>query len=446
MATLHSNKMRIDLKRGLDVRLGGEPEQIIEDMVESERTALVLDDYRDLRPALAVAAGDRVALGQKLFVDRRHPEVAYTAFDSGVVRDIQRSAKRRIRHLVIERDGEDAVSFLQHAAAAISGLSSVAVRDILLASGAWTALRARPFDRVASPDVEPRALFVTAIDTNPLAPDPALVLGGCAEEFVVGLNAVSKLTPGTTYVCTSPGAPIPVPDGERLLRIEIGGPHPAGLPGTHIHASGLPVQEQPDLWYVGYQDVAAIGKLLLTGRIAPERIVAIAGPAATHPRLVRTRLGAELAGWSRESAARPCRVISGSPLCGTGSALYLGRYHNQVTFLPEISGEQAHSRSWVTAVSDMLRGARVGVTSSTALNGSPSGMLPLEIFERVWPFRTPPLPLLRALLTGDAEGAARLGCLGLAEEDLALCGYVCPAKRDYAAALRETLRLIERLG
>lgn len=438
--------MRIDLKRGLDVRLGGAPEQLIRETLDTQRAALVLGDYRDLRPALAVAVGDRVALGQKLLVDRRQPEVAYTSFLSGVVREIQRGARRHIYHLVMERDGEDAVSFAQHSAASVAQLSAVAVREVLLASGAWTALRARPFDRVASPAVKPRALFVTAIDTNPLAPDPAVVLAESAEEFAVGLTAVSKLTAGSTFVCTSPGAPIPVPDGEHLLRLEIGGPHPAGLPGTHIHASGLAIQAQPDLWYVGYQDVAAIGKLLLGGRVAPERIVAIAGPAARRPRLVRTRLGAELAGWSEESAMQPCRIISGSPLHGTGSAAYLGRYHNQVTFLPDVSRAQIRSRFRIAAAIDMLRGARVGETSSTALNGSPSGMLPLEIFERVWPFRSSPVPLLRALLTGDEDGAARLGCLGLAEEDLALCGYVCPAKRDYATALRETLRSIERLG
>jgi Na+-transporting NADH:ubiquinone oxidoreductase subunit A len=436
--------MRIDLKRGLDVRLGGAPEQLIRETLEAERTALVLDDYHDLRPALAVAVGDRVALGQKLLVDRRHPEVAYTAFHSGVVREIRRGARRHIRHLVVEHDGEEAVSFAQHSAASVARLSATAVREVLLASGAWTALRARPFDRVASPAIEPRALFVTAMDTNPLAPDPAVVLTECVEEFAVGLTAVSKLTAGSTFVCTAPGAPIPVPDSECLLRLEIGGPHPAGLPGTHMHASGLEIRAHPDLWYVGYQDVAAMGKLLLGGRVAAERIVAIAGPAARQPRLVRTRLGTELAGWSEEAAVRPCRIISGSPLSGTGCAAYLGRYHKQVTFLPEPAREQA--RSWIAAVSDILRGARVGATSSTAQNGAPSGMLPLEIFELVWPFRRSPVPLLRALLTGDEDGAVRLGCLGLAEEDLALCGYVCPAKRDYATALRETLRSIERLG
>ena len=438
--------MRVDLKNGLDLRLSGAPEQTISDTVESDRIALVLDDYHDLRPVLAVAVGDRIALGQKLLTDRKYPEVAYTSFVSGIVREIQRGAKRRIRYLIVERDGEDAVSFPRHTADSVAGLSAAAVREILMASGAWTALRARPFDRVASPDVEPRALFVTAIDTNPLAPDPAVVLAECAKEFAVGLNAVSKLTPGTTYVCTAPGASLAPPQGPRARRIEFGGPHPAGLPGTHIHAVGLPIQAQPDLWHIGYQDIAAIGKLLLTGRLAPERVISIAGPNARRPRLIRTCLGADLAMVSGEAVTKAGRVVSGSPLSGTGPALFLGRYHNQVTLLPEVSTATARARSWAAVARDVLRGAGVGTTSSTALNGLPSGMLPLEIFEQVWPFKSPPAPLLRALLVGDADGAARLGCLGLAEEDLALCGYVCPAKRDYATALRVTLQSIERLG
>lgn len=438
--------MRVDLKRGLDVQLGEAPEQIVKGHFDTERTALVLNDYQDLHPTLTVTVGDRVALGQRLFINRKHPEVAYTSFSAGIVRDIQRGAKRRINYVVIERDGEKAVSFPQHSISEAGRLTGAVVRDILLSSGAWVALRSRPFDRVATPEIEPRAIFVTAIDTNPLAPDPAAVLAGRPEEFAVGLKAIATLTSGTTYVCMAPGAEIEVPDDTGLRSIAFGGPHPAGLPGTHIHSVGLPVHIQPDLWHIGYQDVVAIGTLLLTGRVAPERIISIAGPATKHPGLVRTCLGAAVEALSGKVEVPRSRAISGSPLCGTGSAVFLGRYHNQLTFVPEPPSKTNRQRSWSMRCGDLLRGMRGDVSTDTALNGWPSGMLPLENFERVWPFRNSPAALLRALLAGDTDSAARLGCLGLVEEDLALCGYVCPAKREYAAALRRALQTIEKFG
>jgi Na+-transporting NADH:ubiquinone oxidoreductase subunit A len=438
--------MRVDLKRGLNVNLGNAPNQTISEHVDSERTALVLDDYHDLHPILSVTAGDRVALGQRLFVDRRHPQVAFTSFTSGVVLDIQRGAKRRIRHLIVERDGENAVAFPQHSIATAARLPRAAVHDILLSSGAWVAIRARPFNRVASPEIEPRAIFVTAIDTNPLAPHPAVVLADRIKEFGVGLTALASLTAGQIYVCVAPGTSLKMPCSEQIQLIEFGGPHPAGLAGTHMHAVGLPINQQPDLWHVGYQDVAAIGSLLLTGRVSPERVISIAGPAAKTPRLIRSCLGTETAAYSNE-ACTPChRVLSGSPLSATRHAQYLGRYDNQLTLIPESANQEAKARTWITRIRELLRGAHGDPTFDTAINGWTSGMLPVEAFERVWPFSSPPAPLLRALLAGDTDGAARLGCLGLAEEDLALCEFMCPAKQNYTAALRETLRTIEKFG
>jgi Na+-transporting NADH:ubiquinone oxidoreductase subunit A len=439
--------MRVTLKRGLDVQIGIPPGRAISPRVDARRSALLLNDYRDLRASLTVAVGDRVSVGQRLCVDRKHPGVAYTSFCSGVVREIERAAKRRVQSVVVERDGsEDTETFPHFSSSAAAHLSRSELRDLLLRSGAWTSFRSRPFDRVASPDIEPRAIFVTAIDTNPLAPDPSVVLSDQIESFSVGLRAVAKLTTGTTYVCIAPGAAIPTADGDRLRTIEFAGPHPAGLPGTHIHAVGVDVRLPADLWHIGYQDVAAIGALLLTGKVAPERIVSLIGPDATDARLMRINLGDEI----RERAHRPddaqYRVISGSPLFGTGDARFLGRYDRQITRLPNVVGAPIGARSIYSRLLNIIRGPRSGAVVDTAMNGWPSGMLPVEAFDRVWPFRTAPAALLRALLAEDVSTAERLGCLGLTEEDLALCAYVCPAKRDYATALRTVLQSIEQLG
>jgi Na+-transporting NADH:ubiquinone oxidoreductase subunit A len=434
--------MRIELKRGLDIRLGGAPVQRVAGAFEPARIALLPPDYRDLHPALAAEVGDRVRAGQPLFHDRREPALCFTSFVSGTVVDIRRGARRRVLAVVVARDGDDAISFPQHSAAAVSRLPVDELRDILLRSGAWTALRARPGDRVASPAIEPRALFVTAIDTRPLAPDPSVVLADSIEPFVAGVKALARLASGKTYVCVAPNANVPVPECERIERVEIAGPHPAGLPGTHLHAVGLPVTRAADLWHIGYQEVAAIGRLLLTGKVSARRIVALSGPGAREPRLLRTIPGADLGRLADERADGNCRILSGSPLDGDGQAEYLGRYHNQVTLLPAASLPRG-----LAPLPARLAGLLRGILSASAavnVRGTAGGMLPLEAFERVWPFRTPPLPMLRALLADDVESAEQLGCLGLVEEDLALCGYVCPGRNDYGSALRRALASIER--
>ena len=280
------------------------------------------------------------------------------------------------------------------------------------------------------------------MDTNPLAPDPAAILASQSAEFEMGLLALSKLTMGPTYVCCAPDFRFTLPDVETIHALRFSGPHPAGLPGTHIHSVGLNISMESEVWYVGYQDVAAIGSLLLTGRLSSTRIIALGGPAAGRPRLVKINQGADLTWCGSEANCPNYRIISGSILNGTGSAQFLGRYHNQITLLPDNIHDDTEHRSWRALARDLFIGARPRPATDTKLGGWPSGMLPLEVFDTVWPFNFPPAPLLRALLTADVEAALTLGCIGLSAEDLALCNYVCPAKRDYGAALRATLQVI----
>jgi len=433
--------MLIKLKRGFDLPMTGAPEQVIHPAPPLRTVALVGADYIDLKHSLAVVEGERVRLGQTLCSDRRYSEVRYTAPGSGYVRAINRGAKRRLASIVLELDGDEAETFPAHESQDLANLTVSTVTGILLRSGLWTAFRARPYGRVPPPNVLPRALFITALDTNPLAVDPAVVIAEHAEDFSHGIKVLSRLAIDRTYLCKSPATNLVAPAVEGLVTAEFQGPHPAGLPGTHIHrlASGNDVSA----WYVGYQDVIAVGKLFLTGRLWPERIVALGGPGLARPRLVRARIGASLDELLSGESVADCRVISGSVLSGrraTQAATHLGRYHQQVTVLPEIA-----SRNTAPGLlARLMNRNRESRPVDTAVNGLPSGMLPLETFERVWPLEIPPSPLLRALLVRDVETARALGCLALDEEDLALCSYVCPAKYDYGSALRETLRAIER--
>ncbi len=434
----------VNVTRGLDIGLAGVPDHTIIDTIATDTASLDVNVGGERRTTLTVAVGDRVKLGEPLLLDRDCPGLNHTSPVCGIVKRIDAASRRRVNQVVIERDGEEAIQFPQHTPLSLEQLTRAEIRELLLVSGTWSAIRARPFDRIALPTVVPRALFVTAMDTNPLAPDPATVLASQAAEFEIGLLALSKLSSGPTYVCCAPCFSLTVPEGTTIRTLQFAGPHPAGLPGTHIHSVGLNVNMESDLWYIGYQDVAAIGSLLLLGRPTSTRIIASGGHATTRPRLVKMNYGADLSWCKGEANCVAYRTISGSVLNGAGPAQFLGRYHNQITLLPERTDDSAERRSWRQLARDLFRGARPHDAVDTLLAGWPSGMLPLEVFDTVWPFNFPPAPLLRALLTGDADAALTLGCIGLAPEDLALCSYVCPAKSDYGAALRATLQTIER--
>jgi len=216
----------------------------------------------------------------------------------------------------------------------------------------------------------------------------------------------------------------------------------AGLPGTHLHAVGLDIGRDADLWHIGYQDVAAFGKLLLRGQLDGERVIALGGPGVTSPGLYQVRLGSRLAALPVPDHDALQQAIAG-PLLGLARAAgYLGRFHQQVSVFPAGATLPTSGGIWRNAALRLIAAPRTG-DSPPAAPRPRAGMLPVEVFERVWPFRTPPAALLRALLIGDPEDAVQLGCLGLAEEDLALCNLVCPAGQDYASALRLTLDRIE---
>lgn len=439
---------QVRLRKGLDIPLAGAPRRVIEPGRAVTSVALVGDDYVGLRPKLLVEQGDRVRLGEPLLADRRDPRIVFTAPGSGTVAAINLGERRSLRSVVLSLDGEDdQVSFPRHPPAALACLSRDAVIENLLRSGSWTALRSRPFGRVPRPDAVPRAIFVTAIDTNPLAAQPGVVIADHREDFAHGLIVVSRIADSPIFLCTAQAVDIGDTDASRITQVAFTGPHPAGLPGTHIHVLS-PAGLRHEVWYIGYQDVIAIGRLFTTGRLWTQRVVALAGPPVRQPRLVRTRLGADVSELvAGELAAGPVRVVSGSVLSGRQAIPpvgYLGRYHLQVSVLgePALGARPARRSFSMVGLGRLFSRAPMALT--TALNGEPAAMLPLGAFERVMPLDIVSTPLLRALAVGDTERALSLGCLELEEEDLALCTFVCPSKLDYGALLRRTLTQIEK--
>ncbi len=452
--------MLIKTRRGLDLPITGAPEQSVHGGASGGSVALLGPDYLGLKPTMLVREGDRVKLGQPLFSDKRNPGVNFTSPGSGTVEAINRGPRRVLQSVVIRLGAEDSNErqhFKQYDRGELAHLSDTQVRENLLDSGLWTALRTRPYSKVPSPDGAPGALFVTAVDSNPLAADPSVVVAEFAEDFRDGLIVLSRLFEGTVYVCKAPGSTIPVPEHERIVVAEFAGPHPSGLVGTHIHFLE-PVSATRNVWHVGYQDVVAVAKLFKSGELWVERIVSLAGPVVSRPRLLRTRLGANSEDLVRDELPRvECRVLSGSVLHGrraAGWACFLGRYHHQLSVLRE--GRERELFGWIAPGIDKYSAANVFLSSlrrgaklfdfTTSQHGSPRAMVPLGTYEQVMPLDILPTQLLRALLVRDTDSAQALGCLELDEEDLALCSFVCPSKYDYGPALRESLEQIEREG
>ena len=445
----------ITIKKGLDLPISGAPEQAIQDGPAITEVAILGEEYVGMRPSMAVKAGDVVKKGQVLFSDKKNPGVKFTAPASGVVKEINRGAKRVLQSVVISVEGQESISFPKFTSAQLPEVAREKIVDGLVESGAWTALRTRPFSKVPAIDANPVSIFVTAMDTNPLAADAELIINENQQAFADGLAVLSQLTTGKVYVCKGEGSlpKSPISTVEEKL---FSGVHPAGLAGTHIHFID-PVSITKHVWSINYQDVIAFGQLFVTGELYVNKVISIAGPAIKKPRLIRTVIGASIAQLTEnELATGDIRVISGSVLCGVtayGAHNFLGRYHNQISALVEghekelfgwgAPGFEKHSVARVF-FSALNKAKRFGITTTTG--GSKRAMVPIGQYERIMPLDILPTTLLRDLIVGDSDGAQTLGCLELDEEDLALCTYVCPGKYDYGSILRENLSKIEKEG
>jgi Na+-transporting NADH:ubiquinone oxidoreductase subunit A len=446
----------IKIKKGLDLPIAGLPEQQIHDGPAIPLVALLGEEYVGMRPSMLVQEGDKVLKGQPLFEDKKNPGVFFTAPASGTVAAINRGERRVLQSVVIEVQGDEQVVFERFAPDSLAKLARETVQAQLLASGLWTAFRTRPFSKTPQPASVPAAIFVTAIDTNPLAADPQPIIRAHREMFDAGLMLLSRLTDGKVHVCQAGGGKLGGHPAGQVTFNEFAGPHPAGLVGTHIHFLE-PVSLQKTVWHLNYQDVIAIGKLFVEGELWTERVIALAGPQVKKPCLIRTRLGASLETLTAgELEEGDNRIISGSVLSGTTAAgphAWLGRFHLQVTALKE--GREKELFGWVMPGADKYSITRTTIghflkhklfNFSTDTNGGERSMVPIGNYERVMPLDILPTMLLRDLLAGDTDSAQALGCLELDEEDLALCTYVCPGKYEYGPVLREVLTRIEQEG
>lgn len=447
--------MHFKINKGLNIPIAGAPEQKIEAGPGISKVALLGQDYHGLKPKLLVSEGEPVKLGQALFVDLRQADILYTSPASGYVLSIARGPRRVLQAVIIKVEGSDELIFASWPTEQLTQLKREQIISNVANSGLWTAFRTRPYSKIPPLDATPDAIFVTAMDSNPLAASADNIISLYEKDFMLGLELLSKLTENAVHVCHGPELNPRKTANSQIHFHDFTGLHPAGLVGTHMHMINPVINRT--VWHIGYQDVIAIGKLFTTGRLWVERIISLAGPMALRPRLITTRLGASTEDIVRDNIEdAPCRVISGPILSGHRAvrwASFLGRYHTQLCAVPE--GGARELLGWIKpngekhSALNVLWNSIIGKRNlrlTTLQNGSSRAIVPIGNYEDVMPLDLLATPLLKALIVGDTDMAQKLGCLELDEEDLALCSYVCSGKTDFGRALRECLNEIERNG
>ncbi|OFZ67070.1 MAG: NADH:ubiquinone reductase (Na(+)-transporting) subunit A [Bacteroidetes bacterium RIFCSPHIGHO2_02_FULL_44_7] len=446
----------VKLRKGLNIRLLGEANKTRSELVVPKTISIKPTDFHGMIPKMVVKEGDQVKAGGSIFYDKYNEAVKCASPVSGKVQAIVRGEKRKIMEIIVEADAE--IQYEQGTPVEVSSLSSEEVKAKMMAAGLWLYVRQRPIDIVANPTNEPKAIFVSAFDSSPLAPDFDYVLHGNDAEFQAGLNALSKLTTGKVHLTLNgkAAADATFTQAKGVQINKIIGKHPAGNVGTQIHHID-PINKGEYVWTVNAQDVVIIGRYFLTGKYDARRTVALTGSEVKDPHYVElisgSNVGNLLAG---QVTTDNVRVISGNVLTGDKIAAdgHLGFYHNQITVIPE--GDQLKfvlTKGWMGPGFDKFSNSRLFPTFllagkkfrlDTNTNGEERAFVVTGELERVFPFDILPMQLVKAAITDDIDGMEALGIYEVAPEDFALCEYVCTSKIDIQDKIRKGLDLIQQ--
>ncbi|HRT89817.1 MAG TPA: Na(+)-translocating NADH-quinone reductase subunit A [Bacteroidales bacterium] len=439
------------LRKGFDIKLAGRAKPTLEGYHESRLYGVKPPEFPGLIPRLAVKQGDPVKAGTVLFTDKKKPEIRFASPVSGVVKDIIRGEQRRVLSVVIEKQGD---SFEEFGRLNADSASRGEIIGKLLEGGLWPAIRQRPYHIIADPAARPKSIFISGFDTAPLAPDMNFVMDNSpAGYFNAGLKAISKLTEGKVHlVLNSASEPSSLLKNAANVQISyFSGPHPAGNVGVHIHHLD-PVNKGETVWYINLQDVISAGRLFEEGRYKHERIIALAGPEVKNPCYYLIRTGAGLGDLTRERINEgDNRIISGNVLTGSneGSEGFLGYYDSMVTVIPE--GRYYEFFGWAkpginkysfskTFLSALFRKKEYRL--DTNMHGGHRAFVMTGQYEKVVPMDILPMQLFKAIIAEDIDAMENLGIYEVAEEDFALCEFLCPSKTEIQSLVRKGLDLM----
>jgi Na+-transporting NADH:ubiquinone oxidoreductase subunit A len=442
----------IVIKQGLDIKLLGEAEKNITE-IEAGCYAVKPTDFPGVFPKLLVAEGDQVKAGTSLFFDKYRENIYFSSPVSGTIKEIRRGAKRVVLEITVTADSQN--TYEDFGKADPSTLDREKIIEKLLKSGVWPMIKQRPYSVIANPADKPKAIFISAFDSSPLAPDYNFIVENYSKEFQTGINALAKLTAGKIHLNLKAGN-----QASKVFttctNVQVNyfkGPHPAGNVGIQINKID-PINKGETVWVLRPQEVLSIGRLFLEGRYNAERIIAFTGSEVLKPRYFKTKVGACLHKFS-EGNIKPgkLRIISGNPLTGTKIDRdgYIGFYHSQVTVIPE--GDYFEFLGWAMPSLNKFSFSKTFFSwltpkrkyrLDTNLNGGHRAFVMTGEYEKVFPMNIYPMQLLKAILVKDIDLMENLGIYEVDEEDFALCEFIDASKTEMQAIVREGLDYIRK--
>lgn len=441
----------IKIKKGLTVRLKGEADKTLSNAPRSRTFAIRPADFHLITPKMVVKEGAKVQAGETIFYSKNNEAIKFVSPVSGTLTKIERGAKRVIMEIVIEGDAKD--TYTDFGIVNPDSMKPEEIKEHLLASGCWPFIKQRPYDVIANPEITPKAIFISAYNSAPLAADFDFTLAKKEAEMQAAVTALSKLTDGLVYVSVDKHGTSPLKGLRDVSLYTISGPHPAGNVGTQI-AKIDPVNKGETVWTVAAQDLVIMGELLLTGKFNAERIIALAGSSVKAPKYYRTTIGAEVSTFLYDSGLDEdnIRVINGDVLTGTKTNPkgHLGYYNNTVTVIPE--GDDYELFGWTKPVFNKVSVSRALTFSwlfpnkkyelDTNTNGEHRAFVVTGNYEEVFPLDIYPLQVLKACMVEDLDAMEALGMYEVAPEDFSLTEFICVSKQPHQEIIRKGLDLM----
>lgn len=443
----------IRIKKGMNINLVGEAEKTTSKAVLSNVYAIKLKDFHGLTPKMLVKQGAEVKAGEALFYNKNVVDMLFVSPVSGELVEIERGARRRIVTLKILADKEQQT--LEHSKLNVESATSQDIKAHLLKGGCWPFIKQRPYDIIADPDTNPKAIFISGYVTAPLAADLDYVLDGKEAELQAAVSALGKLTAGKVHVSVGKSGHSPLAGLNGIELHNVSGPHPAGLVGTQINKID-PINKGELVWTVTPQDLVIIGEYVLTGKFNAERTIALVGSSVKAPKYYKTKIGTEVSTFLYGSGVHSenIRVINGDVLTGVKSspAGYLGYYNNTVTAIPE--GDDYEFFGWNKPVFNKISNTRALTFSwmmpkkkfdlTTNTNGEHRAFVLTGQYEQVFPLDIYPMQLLKACMVKDLDEMEQLGLYEVAPEDFSLTEFICVSKQPHQQIIREGLDLLQQ--
>lgn len=443
----------VRIKKGLNINLVGTAEATTSKAVTSNVYTIRLDEFHGVTPKMLIKEGAEVKAGEPIFFNKAYPEMKFVSPVSGELVEIERGARRKILNLKILADKEQ--STLEHKPLDVTKASEEEIRAFLLESGCWPFIRQRPYDVIAHPDDVPKAIFISAYVTAPLAADINYTLKGKEKQLQAAISGLGKLTPGPIHIGIGKGEDSPFSGLSGFESHGVSGPHPAGLVGTLINKID-PINKGERVWTLSPQDLAIIGEAFLTGKFNAERIVALVGACVKKPKYYTVRIGAEISTFLYASGVnqKNFRVINGDVLTGSKSSPEgsLGFYNTTVSVIPE--GDDYELFGWTMPVFDKISATRSLTFSwmqpkkkydlDTNTNGEHRAFVVTGLYEEVFPLDIYPLQLLKACMYKDLDEMEQLGLYEVIPEDFSLTEFVCISKQPHQKIIREGLDYLQK--